>query len=494
MYIYHTQRGFVNSGDELPSGTLMMLKSGGSMTDLGEYGKKHLTPAFIGYNLDGSATGVYANAEAARDLYGSLSEILACVLGSGYECRIQEPDSGERLWNNCVRNSSYLYIRYHGSLPHHAIYALASGAKAAGRSQSASGDIVCISELFLLPQETAEGTYIFSAVSRSSDGVIAVFEGKVKGEEPDFNLSEIMAYDGNRYFQHYDFLTNYKGTGSDNAFSYPLMYTADDQRHYVITLRGTTVILEEDTASYPITITGKHPSDSASYTEILRVLQYNPDKLNSYTENDGTVICIDDRGNTRLTTDSRVIYTDTGEQDGILLSDFLGYESYSGQYNLCEQLRATERALEELSNRAGNVFGGEANAILFDMYSGGETVTVRYAYAYDNIMLTDETGNPIYAASFTMNGQRMLRIELCLLTVEAGETRVKNLPQRWTYEKLCAMNTITQTDGETGSAVIRTQGDLCMRYVIDPVILMEETPAEVMASWLVCLNRTEEGI
>ena len=142
--------------------------------DSGAQVGEHLLPSFIGICAKGEQRGISAGYNTVCDLYGMLAPVLRDVLSDQFR-----EVSAERF-DNAVRSSSYIYMKYHTPVPWQAIYACAGGTE---ESYDAS---VSVYELVILPDQG------FRILVRTLDGNVYLFEGTYKSYFTLETLAELM--------------------------------------------------------------------------------------------------------------------------------------------------------------------------------------------------------------------------------------------------------------------------------------------------------------
>lgn len=415
VYIVRSQYYKFNTNQDIPVDTLLILKQGGTAVP-DTFDISFVTPEFIGFNFTKGVNGITCYDDITRDVYLSASDYIKYVFGNNYKC--EKTDSIR--WKACLTGNNYIYIKYPASLPADVIYAFFNSKNIAYTAGS-SNDVVFIREMFLMFNYYGEDLYGVYAVTRDDDGNVAVFDYNYNNTEPRqyFKIDGISSYYGNNLFHSFEFAGNNKSVSN-----------------YTLPLNDTTVILNKNITTREISVThrlGELWGTSADL--ILKQFGYNPDKLNPYTDPDGTLVYVENHGVLKIKPDNTINYK-AGDNGGIDISDYLSYGSYNGNYDIFEIIKATGIIIDSIRKTDSKLLGGDAGLRLCGMSYKDECLTINYSYYIDNIVILNADTKMFDACHFTIKNNKIIEINIKSISISNSSYKNMNYPELWMLDKI----------------------------------------------------------
>lgn len=416
VYIVRSQYYKLNTNQDIPVDTLLILKQGGTAVP-DTFDISFVTPEFIGFNFTKGVIGITCNDEITKDVYLSASDYIKYVFGNNYKCE----KSGEAVWKACLTGNNYIYIKYPASLPADVLYAFFNS-KNIAYTAGTSNDVVFIREMFLLFNYYGEDLYGVHAVTRDDGGNVAVFDYNYNNTEPRqyFKIDGISSYYGNSLFYSFEFAGNNK-SNSNNT----------------LPLNDTTVIINKNITAREISVThrlGELWGTSADL--ILKQFGYNPDKLSPpYPETDGTLVYVDNHGVLKIKPDNTINYN-AGDNGGIDISEYLSYGSYNGNYDIFEIIKATGIIIDSIRKTDSRLLGGDAGLRLCGMSYKDECLTINYSYYMDNIVILNADAKMFDACRFKVKNNKITEIDIKSISISNSAYKNMNYPELWMLDKI----------------------------------------------------------
>lgn len=308
----------------------------------------YLAPAFIGIRAGGEQKGISAGINIVHEIYNMITPVLYDVLAE----RCHEVSASQ--WDAAAVEGCYVYVKYHAPLPYQVIHAFAGGTNETYASSFS------IYELFILPDKG------FRIVARTADGVVYEFDGTYESYFSADDLVELMqSYRRNIL----DFVFS-DGTLMEDSIKEPLFVERVRTKNMLVTEKTAALIQNKD-------------NDIA---ELLRLMDFNPDKLYAHEESDIGFVYVENHGVMRLLDDS-VEYTAASSNGGIDIGTFLGYYDRE-KYGLLDYISAACMMMTQVRNLNTHYIGGDADIVL-DSASSDEdgSLVLRFVYTFDNLRL-----------------------------------------------------------------------------------------------------------
>lgn len=382
--------------------------------------KAHLLPEFIGYRIaGGSPVGSLADRESAEELYSLVGSCLSELFGSGSRCAGIDPDEGERLMNEALSGSEYIFIRYHEPVLARMIYAYAAGKLVISDSDVAYVEdgvgAVYISELVIKPDEDV-AAHRFVAYASDGDGGYFRFSQDKSVVASDFYISKLADSGLKISLDGFSF--------SDSAYLRPRQPILDAD------------LISENIASEPADV-----SDSKKIDGLLRVFGYNPDKASSYPD-EYAMNYVDSGSRLRLGTGT-IWYQANDAASGLRLDTLLGY--MAGDYlSVYDKLTAVDNLIKRIGGLSDEFVGGEAVLCLGDVYMNEGRLVFEFFYTYDNIRIG---GAPSLRAEIEQD--RLYSFSLTAESYSGTDEESFNPPQPFILRKLESSGKLDGiTDGE----------------------------------------------
>ncbi len=301
---------------------------------------KLLLPCEIALCSAGDVRAVVNSSLAMEDLYGKLSPLLR----SAFETAPAVADAD--AWRAAVLASDVIYIGYHGMYPYQVIHAFL-GAGKGGDGYVLRSDFVDVQELCLL-FSNGEVTLF----TRGSSGV-HLFRTPYEGD-----MLEYLSY----------------ADGYRDVF-YECQLTDAEI--------GAAVVLTERVETRDIEVIGGIPAllyeNEEQLLTTLYTWQFNPDKLNYYTEPDGATVYVESHG-VLWHGEDRVIYT-AAENGGVPVDEFAVPQDRS----IYTYLKVASSLLSSLSAMDARYTGGDASLRLVSVTAKEDSVVLKFGLFLDNL-------------------------------------------------------------------------------------------------------------
>ncbi len=421
IYIIKSQYYNVKIDDDIPIDTLLILKQGNT-TISDTFNVSFITPEFIGFNFEKGNVGTAGNAEVTKDIYSTVSEYIEYVFGNNYLSSRKDSVSGEAVWKSCLAGGDYIYIKYPASLPSVVINAFFNKQKTGFSYGILDDGVVFIREMFLLFNHYGEELYGIHAVTRDDNGNITVFDYDYAHNRPRqyFKINNILSYYVNHLLVRYEFAGNYQKLSD-----------------FKLPLKDTAIIYSKDLTARDIIVSNINDirfSDNSADL-ILRQFNFNPDKLNSFINTDGTLVYIETHGELKILSD-KIIYT-ANNKGGIDISDYLSYGIYNGNYDIFEIIKATGIIIDSIRKIDAGFLGGDSGIRIGDISYDRENdyLIIEYNYYFENIKINIKTEN-YSACRFVIKDNKIISVVIHSVEIKGSADVKMNYPQLWMLEKI----------------------------------------------------------
>jgi len=313
---------------------------------------EYVYPAFIGISPFPEGTGISVGDNVLKELYDLLTPCLADGL-----MKAPEEDT-EEAWSEAAENGRSVYIRYHSALP---VMVLQGAAVSicGGMERTDSSLVLPVRELFLLLPDEQNGDC--RILLRDSEGKIWRYLCDGRREYP--TLAAVLAFTESLSDSFFRFTLGGKGC-------------ADTEPVFLERLQVRNMLLTPDTAVMIQENRNNH------FIKLLRQFDFNPDKLSTHEEGDGTQVTVESHGIFRMRSD-RLTYT-AGTDGGILLENFVGYKE---SYTPMDGLRAACTIVQNLRNMHTYYLGGDGEILLTEISVTDGRLRIVLRYAFDNLLL-----------------------------------------------------------------------------------------------------------
>jgi len=413
LYIVNTQRLTVNGDPAVDINRLLIIRSGGG--ELTEYDRSLVMPEAVCIGNSGNMYGCLSDSGTLYDIYSVVSKPLAELLGPSSKAEICGDDEGSALWQKCLDSENFIYIKYHTPLPSPIIYAGLKGGTVSTPPEYASGEPSNIREMFIILENSNGNSYEYYAAARDGDGRIVRYElADRRGNY--FDISEISAFASNRNFVNCSF-------ADDNA----------DDLYSPLVFKDTAIITDAQLQSQLITVS-EAMTDGIS-DRLLRFFGFNPDRLNTYRESGGAAVYVETGATLRHSTGSlHYAVTDAGK--GLDVSELLGYENYSGDYNVYELLCASGELIRRIKSIDHMLCGGDAAMLLSDIHYSDGSITVGFGLTWNGVMLYGTDYSPIRSLEVTFDGGRITDVTVSSAAITGAASAIVSFPQSFTMNGL----------------------------------------------------------
>ncbi len=310
-----------------------------------------VNPAFLGIAPMPEGMGISVGDNVSAELYRMLSPWLA--LGLSREGAMDT----EEGWETALSDSHGVFIRYHSPLPLSVLREAAvesSGLTVPDMGKSM--DVAPVREVVLvLPEEDSSSCQI---LVRDILGQVWRYICIGRGEFPGFATVSAFA-----------------DSFGSSFFRVTLRKCSDGTREPVFLerLRVRNILLSSGTAG----MIQENRMDE--YRHLLRQFDFNPDKLSTHEEGDGTQVTVESHGVFR-SSEERFTYTATSS-GGVSLQHLVGYRE---EYTLSDSLRAACAILEGLRS---NYLAGDGEMFLTEVSRQKDMVRIVFRYTFDNLLL-----------------------------------------------------------------------------------------------------------
>lgn len=370
------------------------------------------TPELIAYKQDGAAAGaIVSDEELSSTIYSILSDVIFDVFGNESICVSRDIDP-ELTASELADASSYIYFEYGADIPYPCIFALSSNENTVEMSMCANGDIAYISKLGLILQNNADGSAYYSCVAFDSHK--NAYRFKHADDSPYLlESSDLIHLDAYAHeFEPAALVLNESGIGSLELVFGEISYLP------IRASSGTGFLGLDDSKT------------SASFLELFEI---NPEKINSYTERDGTAVFIGT--DERLTVSSDNIVRFTCSQGSLPLKKILGYTpSKKSAFSLFDMLKASDIMIDRFRLAYPEYIGKSAQIKLTGVYKDTDrdgAPVLEYSYFYNGTLIDTPTA---FRFVFDSDGITEMSINLTGFTVMADK-RV-TLSKKTVYERV----------------------------------------------------------
>ncbi len=372
-----------------------------------------LLPEFIGYKQSASSElrASVGNNDSISALYKLVSPCILELFGKDSHCRPLTAEDGKVRFSEASKNAEFVFLRYHTPVLYQIIYAYAADRLTVSEEDVAAGTSgsvgAYVRDLIIIPDKNfAAKRYI--AYACDSDGNYYEFRPSEHFVSSDFDIAHLSESD--------TFIVKYNFKFSDDGrfigiqpFVWGGIEVAD-------------VSLEESLLA-----------DENTRTELIRLFEYNLDKLDGYADNDSYVY-VDTHSQLRIGSDTVSFYThdatDENSLRGISIDSLLGY-TVSDTSGLFDKLTAVDTLIRRLGEISDGLVGGEASLCLGDVYSDGARLVVEYFLTYNGIRIGSE---PYLRAVLTE--KTLCELVIHPVTVKALDTVEFSLPPAFVFETL----------------------------------------------------------
>ncbi len=325
---------------------------------------KNLLPEFIGYKQasDEYPIGCVGDSDSLTALYNNARTCILELFGKDSICRPLSAAEGKKHFTESQAEDEFVYIRYHTPVLYQLIYAYAAEKLTVLETDVASGadDNVSgyISEIIIVPDRNY-AAHRFVAYATDSAGNYYEFLPDNHFVASDFYINRLAEEGANALTHKFEFVKT-----SGNAVMQPMVDAEIE-----------TAVLSYNTV----------PTDNEEIQgEILRLFDYNPDKLNFYSDGEETVYV--DLGSRLRVSNEIISFVATESYRGIEIDSLLGYIRSGEGYTLFDKLTAADNFIHDIRSISPALLGGaEAELCLGDVYMSGNRLVIEYMQTYNSV-------------------------------------------------------------------------------------------------------------
>lgn len=347
-----------------------------------------LAPEAIAVQTASSCKAIFNSAALIGDMYSEISECLYSAL-SGEPI----PSDGE-AWRAAVQKNG-VYVRYSSELPYQVLHAFAAAETGSSERIYRAQPYIGVHELYLVPDDTGK----VSAVLVRGSGGTYTFPLRTERTLEDYS----------RYTAEYP----------------DVFYTSS------LTIRDafTEISVSEPVSARTIIASGGIISLLTANAEdlavILRLLDFNPDKLNYHTEPDGARVYVESHGILRA--DSYELAYQASESGGVSAAALCGTTDH---FDIYACLRAASSLIDRLTAMNELYTSGDAALYLDSVSAHDDRLTLHFVYRCDNIAIIGENQENYFSMTFTGDKLTELRFRMLVVNKSLLDNRV--FLQSWT--------------------------------------------------------------
>jgi hypothetical protein len=451
-----------------------------------------VTPRFMGFKtaIQNDPAGVSAGEKYINELYKKTGVYLYYALSAAAVTE-KIPDAEEEVfWLSLIHSDNYIYIRYHSPIPHQLIQASGGDLSGLGYGEynRAEGHIVYVKDLFILPvtetdgESSEESTSLTCRIAvRADDDSVYVFTPPASADDSganpypgiDASLDEVTKLLVDAYgegMQKYHFAYS---NGDDRALYADKTEVVTDAGIPLKTIRADAKTAGKYIYSRP-----------GDFEQIVRIFNFNPDKINTYSEANNTNIYVETHGSLKIAED-RLSYT-ARNGVGIPLSDFIGYSHSGSEGDVYDIVRAAQIFIEKIGAINVNYIGRDADLCISGVYGRDNKIVIKYSYFCDNVMLVPD-GNE-YALAIESDGINITSIDLFTLSAEvlsADESSNISADTMLSYtQKWAAKKHLSDREESQADTVVRVSD---MRLVYH-VTASDENDENIIPNWSISIQ------
>lgn len=338
-----------------------------------------LLPLSITVHASPQCATLLNSSPAIRDVYASLQEVFFHSLAN------EPSDISEADWVHAMQSTQFVYIRYASEIPYQLIYAFTPSAIEADMILREAAHSIGVTEI-LLPANAEDRFSRFFV--RTQDRFFA------------FSVDDTSSFS---VFQNYLLLYNEVFYASEISY-------ADNTHTTTLTITEQVLAREILVSTSVSTLLMGNQSDLRS---LLKLLNYNPDKLNSHTETDGTHVFVESHGVLRI--DEKSLNYIASDGGGI---DITSGDTADGATDIYACLRMMTQFLTQLSQMSQQYTGGDASLCLDSIYTDQSDLYITLHFRCENLPLMDADGN--ITLTFVFSSGKLIGIHWPMIS--AGRT------------------------------------------------------------------------
>lgn len=366
-------------------------------------------PSAFAYSCDGSRYLFTGSRSLYYTAYSETLNYLSLMYSSDSYCA-KIVENADEVWNSCTERD-FVYLLYQKPLPL-PLLRLFSG-YSDNAADVAQGELPYVREVFIMNGDT----YLASAFSKASGISVSPASGDICAAVRDAKGGVYLIFCVSSHSDvKFDkaLFSAYNRNDSVCAFTF---FKDTDTSKKNSDISGTfsdTVIIPSNIRAFTDISVDRYDPASFSDAAVIGFLEdigINTTKTRHYEGADGEITYISESFVFRISAEGVISYRATGDE-GIPLSEILGYSKAAGNYSLFDSLIAAERFLSCAETDFGSTFfGGNLLSVLITecVYSEGD-LRIGYDYGYNSIRLDGEkcvvldirNGSIVYAELHTV--------------------------------------------------------------------------------------------
>lgn len=449
IYIFRSQEQYYTEDIALSDEKLRIIRNDAYREAVENVEMSFWQPMFVGFRFSSNgqyrSNGFLGNNENLSSVFEIIKPYLYRITEKKSVCISLEKSYGQSLWEQCILNNSYIYLRFFEDIP---VAFLHYFCFSAGNEITSSYDgDVYVREVFFRLSKDEGKSFSYNIILRDSKENYAVFSFDNETKMALLDASLFDAYTDSNMGTSFQFVLNDEQEIAMNPFDIRIENMP----------KSSKIRFEDCRESF-------YPIDFQENDQVLSLLSffgYNTDFLNRYYEADGSVVYHERFGNIRITPESSIEFLSADmEKGGLLITDYLGYVSEDGTYDFYEILSGTERIVAILYSEYRDCFGGDAEIRFQRAYVQDDKLHIEFSYYQDNYCILGAPG-----IKFVIDGLYITNMTLSpFCTTRTGSAEV--LSQLWSYH---CLNEI--------------YGDISDGFLIPAYVMDGISQESVMVSW-----------
>ncbi len=419
LVFMHAARSISNSDEDTPSFNDLWIIQGFDDSALSAFDPSTCLPDIIVYKQPKSAPrAVYNDTELKKTVYSVLSNVITDIFGSGSLAQKIDGDTNT-FYESVASAESYLLFSYASELPYPCIYAFSTNSNTVSYENCSRSESFYVSDIALVLEDTEDGlSYKCFVFDRHGNVYEFSREDGKNYVLPGADRAHIEAYA--EKFKKVEIAINSENL-KNSASIFPLDVLTDG--------------FECSELSSSFSVSGLELDDDATLKELLDIFDINAEKINKYSEADGTTVFIGTDDRIEITSDGKFIFTNANspielkEITGFSTSKFDGYTAF----DMLKSINVINAKLKELYP---SYFGGSALPKIISVYKDSDGRTVfEYSYYTDGIKIGLE---PSMRFVFTSKG--LTEVSADITSYEQTSVRFATLPKLTVYNRLSLLS------------------------------------------------------
>ncbi len=363
LVFMHAARS-ISSSDNTQSFSDLWIIQGFDDSILSTFDPSTCLPDIIVYKQPKSPPrAVYNDTELKKTVYSVLSNVITDIFGSESVAKKIEGDINA-FYSSVANAESYLFFSYASELPYPCIYAFSTNSNTVSYENCSRSESFYVSDIALILEDSADGlAYRCIVFDRHRNAYEFSKADNNKYILPGADRAHIEAYA--EKFSKVDFVANSEIL-QNGASPFPLDVLTDGFEYSDISSSFSINALELD--------------DDSALKELLDIFDINVEKINKYSEADGTTVFIGTDDRIEITSNGRFIFTNTNSP--VELKDISGFSpsKFSG-YTVFDMLKSINVINAKLKQLYPNYFGGSALPKITSVYKNDDGRSV-FEYSY----------------------------------------------------------------------------------------------------------------